>query len=39
MEALYDDYGMYRAGHKVADEISIMALHGLEGDWQNILPG
>lgn len=37
MEAFYDDHVMYRAGHKVAKDITIMALHGLEGDWESIL--
>ena len=39
MEEFYEDHMMYRAGHKVAEDITIMALHGLDGDWQNILPG
>jgi len=39
METDSDDGIMYRAGHKLAEEITVMALHGLDGDWQNILPG
>ena len=35
----YDDKMVYRAGHKLAEEITIMALHGLDGDRQGILPG
>lgn len=39
MEAFDDDHVMYRAGHKVAEEITIMALQGLDGDLQNIVSG
>jgi hypothetical protein len=39
METIYDDLLVYRACHKLAEEITIMDLHGLDGDWQNILSG
>jgi hypothetical protein len=39
METIYDDKTMYRAGHKLAEEITIMAIQGLDGEWQGILPG
>jgi hypothetical protein len=39
MEEFYENHVMYRAGHKAAEEITIMALQGLDGDWQNILSG
>jgi hypothetical protein len=39
MESFDDDHVMYRAGHKLAEEVTMMALHGLDGDLQSILSG
>jgi hypothetical protein len=38
METIHKDEVMYRAGHKLAEEITMMDLYGLEGDLQNLLP-